>query len=55
MIVGMTDARTSRVAPIDPAELAPSLRPFGQSHMLPRAAYVDPAVLAWERENFFGG
>jgi glycine betaine catabolism A len=49
--VGMT----SRVAPIDPAELEPSLRPFGQSHMLPRVAYVDPAVLAWERENFFGG
>ena len=23
--------------------------------MLPRAAYVDPAVLAWEHENFFGG
>jgi glycine betaine catabolism A len=23
--------------------------------MLPRAAYVDPAVFAWERQRFFGG
>ncbi|HEU5419870.1 MAG TPA: aromatic ring-hydroxylating dioxygenase subunit alpha [Streptosporangiaceae bacterium] len=42
-------------APIDPAALAPALRPFGQSTMLPRAAYVDPAVFAWEQQHFFGG
>jgi glycine betaine catabolism A len=47
-------ATTSR-APIDPTELEPALRPFGRSHMLPRAAYVDPAVLDWELASFFGG
>jgi Rieske 2Fe-2S family protein len=42
-------------APINSAGLAESLRPFGESTMLPRAAYVDPAVFAWEQQNFFGG
>src|SRR5207248_696717 len=42
-------------APLDPAGLAESLRPFGQSRMLPRAAYVDPAVFEWEQRHFFGG
>jgi Rieske 2Fe-2S family protein len=42
-------------APLDPDQLAASLAPFGTSRMLPRAAYVDPAVLAWERANFFAG
>ncbi len=42
-------------APLDPAALAESLRPFGQSRMLPRAAYVDPAVFEWEQRHFFGG
>ncbi len=42
-------------APIDPAALAESLLPFGESRMLPRAAYVDEAVFEWERHNFFGG
>src|SRR5579863_2234785 len=42
-------------APIDPAALAQSLRPFGESRMLPRAAYTDPAVFAWEQQHFFGG
>jgi Rieske 2Fe-2S family protein len=41
--------------PLDPAAVAASLAPFGQSRMLPRAAYVDPAVFEWERRNFFGG
>ena len=39
-------------APIDPAKLAPVLRPFGESRVLPREAYVDPDVFAWEQENF---
>jgi Rieske 2Fe-2S family protein len=42
-------------APVDPAALAESLLPFGESRMLPRAAYVDEAVFAWEQQNFFGG
>jgi Rieske 2Fe-2S family protein len=42
-------------APIDPARLAGALEPLGRSRMLPREAYVDPAVLAWERAHFFAG
>ena len=41
-------------APVAPADLARSLQPFGQSLMLPRAAYVDPAMFAWEQKHFFG-
>ena len=32
-----------------------SLRPFGESRMLPPAAYVDPAVFEWEKRYMFGG
>src|SRR6478609_2084996 len=42
-------------APLDPEELGRSLAPFGSSRMLPRAAYLDPEVLAWERQHVFGG
>ena len=42
------------VAPIERAELEPALRPFGESRMLPSAAYVDPGVFEWERRRFFG-
>lgn len=42
-------------APIDPAALAQTLRPFGESRMLPCAAYVDQGVFGWERRHFFGG
>jgi glycine betaine catabolism A len=42
-------------APLDPGAVAQSLRPFGDSRMLPRAAYVDPAVFAWEQRHMFGG
>jgi glycine betaine catabolism A len=42
-------------APVNERELAESLKPFGQSLMLPRAAYTDPAVFAWENEHLFGG
>jgi hypothetical protein len=41
-------------APVDAAGLADALRPFGESRMLPRSAYVDPAVFAWEQAYFFG-
>jgi Rieske 2Fe-2S family protein len=42
-------------APIDAAALDAVLAPFGESHMLPRDAYVDDAVLAWEQDAFFQG
>jgi Rieske 2Fe-2S family protein len=35
--------------------VALSLRPFGESRMLPRAAYVDQAVFEWEKRHMFGG
>lgn len=40
-------------APVPSDELEASLAPFGQSRMLPRAAYVDPAVFAWEQRHIF--
>lgn len=46
------EAPLAPLAPLDPAEVALSLQPFGESRMLPRAAYVDPAVFDWERERF---
>ena len=45
----------TRSRPVDPDELALALKPFGSSRMLPKAAYVDPDVLAWERQNIFSG
>jgi len=42
-------------APLDPGALAQSLAPFGESRMLPPAAYVDPAVFEWEKRHMFGG
>jgi glycine betaine catabolism A len=42
-------------APLDRGGLEEALRPFGESRMLPRAAYVDPAVFEWEQRHFFGG
>ena len=55
---GADGARAGRgvePAPVSAAGVADALRPFGQSRMLPRAAYVDPAVFAWEQRHFFGG
>ncbi len=42
-------------APLDLDEVRLSLAPFGESRMLPRAAYLDPDVLAWERRQLFSG
>jgi glycine betaine catabolism A len=42
-------------APVDGAGLQAALRPFGQSRMLPSAAYTSAAVFEWERRHFFGG
>jgi Rieske 2Fe-2S family protein len=40
-------------APVDRDQLARVLDPTGSGRMLPREAYTDDAVLAWEREQFF--
>jgi glycine betaine catabolism A len=42
-------------APVPAEGLATALAPFGQSRMLPREAYVDPAVFEWEQRNIFSG
>ncbi|HEY7275320.1 MAG TPA: aromatic ring-hydroxylating dioxygenase subunit alpha [Trebonia sp.] len=42
-------------APLSEGQLAAALRPFGESRMLPPAAYTSAEVFAWEREHFFGG
>ena len=49
----MVDA--GEVAPVPAAGLAAALRPFGESRLLPRAAYVDQAVFDWEQRHFFRG
>jgi glycine betaine catabolism A len=43
------------LAPVDRIGLEKALRPFGESVMLPPAAYVDPVVFEWEQRHFFGG
>src|SRR5215469_14450736 len=43
------------LAPLERGEVGQALAPFGQSRMLPPAAYTSPAVFAWERRHFFGG
>lgn len=47
-------AMTSRL-PLDPAQVAETMRPLEQATMLPPAAFTDPAVLDWELENVFAG
>ncbi|HEU5110696.1 MAG TPA: aromatic ring-hydroxylating dioxygenase subunit alpha [Micromonosporaceae bacterium] len=42
-------------APMEPAEVARSLRPFGESTMLPAAAYTSAEVFGWERRQLFAG
>src|SRR4029078_8739056 len=42
-------------APAPAEALAAALAPFGQSRMLPRESYVDPAVFDWEQHNIFSG
>jgi len=43
------------LAPVPADALAATLAPFGMSRMLPREAYVDPAVFEWEQRNIFAG
>jgi Rieske 2Fe-2S family protein len=42
-------------APLDPAQVALSLAPFGASRMLPRDSYLLPEVLEWEKRYLFDG
>jgi len=42
-------------APLDDAAVEAALRPFGESTMLPAAAYTSPEVFAWEQRHFFAG
>ena len=49
------DPRAFPPAPVDPAALAAALLPFGESRMLPPAAYTSAEVFEWERRHFFGG
>lgn len=42
-------------APLPADGVAAALAPFGRSRMLPREAYVDPAVFAWEQRYIFSG
>ncbi len=43
------------LAPLPADGVAAAHAPFGQSRMLPRLAYVDEAVFAWEQANIFAG
>ncbi len=51
----MTAPTASLPAPIDQNALELSLRPFGQSTMLPAAAYTDPEMHRWERRHALAG
>ena len=42
-------------APLPTDDVATAYEPFGESRMLPRRAYVDPAVHEWEQANIFSG
>jgi hypothetical protein len=51
----MTNPARYPGAPVGGAALVLSLRPFGQSVMLPPAACTGPAVFGWEQEHLLGG
>jgi Rieske 2Fe-2S family protein len=44
----------ARTAPLDLDAVAATARPLDEARMLPAAAYLDPAVLTWEREHLLG-
>jgi Rieske 2Fe-2S family protein len=49
----MSLTTTAVAAPVDAADLARALQPFGRSSQLPASAYTDPAVLDWEKRHAF--
>ena len=48
-------AASRPAAPVDGEQLAAALQSFGASRMLPKGAYIEPAVLAWEQAHVFDG
>jgi Rieske 2Fe-2S family protein len=42
-----------RTAPLPAEGLHAALRPFGQSRLLPRPAYVEQSLFEWEQRHFF--
>jgi len=46
---------TKTLAPLDPAALAKTLAPFGESRMLRPRPTRRPKFFEWERANFFAG
>ncbi|HEY5025131.1 MAG TPA: aromatic ring-hydroxylating dioxygenase subunit alpha [Acidimicrobiales bacterium] len=42
-------------APLAAEDLEAALRPFGESRLLPRSAYVERSVFDWEERHFFRG
>ncbi|CCB66652.1 Rieske 2Fe-2S domain protein [Hyphomicrobium sp. MC1] len=46
---------TFTAAPLTRNDVELSLAPFGQSRMLPRAAYVDDTMFMWEKRHLFDG
>src|SRR5271154_3137839 len=42
-------------APLPPDGLEAALRPFGESRLLPRSAYVEQSVFDWEERHFWRG
>ena len=51
----MFNQRRGTLAPLPADGVAAAHAPFGSSRMLPRLAYVDPAVYDWEQANIFSG
>src|ERR1700742_1174712 len=46
---------TNPVLPLYAAEIERTCQPLERATQLPGAAFTDPAVLDWERANFFQG
>jgi Rieske 2Fe-2S family protein len=51
----MTEPAGWPPAPLSAADLDSVVRPFGESRMLPAAAYTAPEVLVWEQRHLFAG
>ncbi|HVC13647.1 MAG TPA: aromatic ring-hydroxylating dioxygenase subunit alpha [Acidimicrobiales bacterium] len=52
-MISQTETPATDRVPLAADGLERSLRPFGESRMLPREAYTGPAVFDWERRHLF--